>query len=419
MAKKKVYQDGGKYYDENGTLIANNFNELFGWKTANGVETDVVQGKAPDLSKAAAVQSSLTEEDKKAIAQSQTQAAAANAQAAQWQALANTGPQLQFNPVVETYVDAAGNPVPKGTPGATQKVALRDEYKSAGPEKFVESERNRLGLEKAGAIDDVQRQIMQGQAQARAGMATRGGLRGQNQALLSRFSMRDALAARQGVGRDYANKQAELESGANKLQMGVNDKNLNTLLGSVQGVNEFELRKWNKNKEVEASKAQADATRASGGGGGSCWIISGLSRFVKLPSDQGELLMRMKFFSAKKDPRFSIFYLKKCEELVHRMDDKKYNWENLSGFNDSLMSLLRSGEVESAMILFRTTVIQLIKKFWKDCDDRVYLNAVKEENKKEKEMKELTPEVKDGLLSFACLTNIPEDRFYNVALEGE
>lgn len=165
--------------------------------------------------------------------------------------------KLKYNPI-EEGVDASGKPT----------FNLRKELQLQGPEQYIQSERDRLAQEQAQRMDQTQAQSQQAEAQQRANLATRGGLRGQNAALLSRFNMRDAMLANQRVGADTANKRAELESRGYDLGRQIQNQNVQNLFGSVAGVNSFELEKFKKLKDVEASKNQADATRASGGGGG-------------------------------------------------------------------------------------------------------------------------------------------------------
>lgn len=171
--------------------------------------------------------------------------------------LKNAGPELTYNPIEETV-----------GPDGKKTIGLRKEFQLEGPEKFLEAERGRLSTEQAGAADTLQQQIAQQQAQQRAQMASRGGMRGGNQALLSRFSMRDALMGQQQLGRQAATQRGELESKGYQLGQAVKEKNLANLMGSVKDVEAFNLDKWKKMKEVEATKATAEATRQSGGGGG-------------------------------------------------------------------------------------------------------------------------------------------------------
>ena len=217
-----------------------------------GIDLSGIPGyKKPDDKKPAAPMSA------EQIAALQNQIALQNQQIEQErqkQELAKTaGPELTYNPI---------------TKGPDGKIGLREEFQLEGPEKFLEAERGRLSTEQAGAADTLQQQIAQQQAQQRAQMASRGGMRGGNQALLSRFSMRDALMGQQQLGRQAATQRGELESKGYQLGQAVKEKNLANLMGSVKDVEAFNLEKWKKQKEVEASKAQAQATVQAGGSGG-------------------------------------------------------------------------------------------------------------------------------------------------------
>jgi len=165
-------------------------------------------------------------------------------------------PELTYNPIEET----AG-------PDGKKTIGLRKEFQLEGPESYLQAERGRLSEEQAGAADTLQQQIAQQQAQQRSQMASRGGMRGGNAALLGRFSMRDALMGQQQLGKQAATQRGELESKGYQLGQAIKEKNLQNLMGSVKDVEQFNFERWKKMKDVEASKTQADATRAAGGGG--------------------------------------------------------------------------------------------------------------------------------------------------------
>lgn len=307
-----------------------------------------------------------------------------------------------FNEAKLTY-----NPIETGPGG---EIKLRKEFQLEGPEKFIEAERGRLAQEQAGSADTLQQQIAQQQAQQRAQMASRGGLRGANQALLSRFSMRDALMGQQQLGREAASQRGELEAKGFGLSQAIKEKNLQNLMSSVKDVEQFNLERWKKAKEVEASKAQAQATRESAPKG-SCWIISEFSKHVKLPRDQGKLLTKMKIHFAMNNLRLSVFYIRKCGTLIEKMNASNFDWVGFKWFNDSLVSLLRSGEYEAASALFKSTVLNLIQEFWPECSDRAYLKAIEEQNKKVEEMAAISNNQENETIDFECLSNLPETSF--------
>ena len=222
--------------------------------------------------------------------------------------------------------------------------------------------------------------------------------------------MRDAMLARQGLLGQQAKMGAEFESNAEKMRKATEEKNLETLISSVTGVEKFNLDRWKKLKDVEASKAQAEATRASVPSS-SCWVISELSKHVKLPKDQGKLLTKMKIYFAIKNLKLSVFYIRKCHVLVDKMNAANFDWVSFKWFNDSLMALLRSGEYEAAASLFKSTVLNLIQEYWPECSDRAYLKAIKEQNDKIEEMESIKSDSPNKLLDFECLSNLPEVNF--------
>lgn len=179
-----------------------------------------------------------------------------NAAERQRQELAKSAmPELTYNPIEETV-----------GPDGKKTIGLRKEFQLTGPEEFIGKERERLGLEKAAGLDQLRQEQAMKEAQQRASMATRGGLKG-GMSVLGRYSMRDALAAQQGLLGQQAKQSAEFESGAEKMRKATEEKNLENLIKGVSGVETFNLERWKKMKDVEASKLQADAARAAGGSG--------------------------------------------------------------------------------------------------------------------------------------------------------
>lgn len=191
-----------------------------------------------------------------ALQQERKKAEIERLKAEEFQRQLNAGPQLTYNPIEETV-----------GPDGKKTFGLRKELQLEGPEKFVQAERERLGQQQALSLDDLQKQRSQIEAQ-QAGALSRFGLRGGNRALMSRYSMRDALMARQGLGRQFQTQAGELEAKGMQLGRETQAKNIEALGKAIGGVEQFNLEKWKKQKDVEASKTQAEATRAAGGGGG-------------------------------------------------------------------------------------------------------------------------------------------------------
>lgn len=175
--------------------------------------------------------------------------------AAEFERKLKEGPQLKYNPIEETV-----------GPDGKKTVSLRRELLMEGPEKFVQSERERLRQQQMLGLEDLQRQVAQQEAQQQGRLA-QFGMKGGNRALMGRYSMRDALMARQGLGRQFQTQAGELEAKGLQLGRETQASNIAALGKAIAGVEQFELEKWKKAKDVEASKMQAEATRAAGSGG--------------------------------------------------------------------------------------------------------------------------------------------------------
>lgn len=163
------------------------------------------------------------------------------------------GMQLQYNPIEETV-----------GPDGKKTIGLRPEFQLQGPEKYISAERERLKGQQASDLDKMMQTQQQQEAQARANLSTRGGLKGANPMLLNRYSMRDAMLGQQGLLQKGAEQSAELESKGQQLTSATQEANLKNLLSSATAVNQFNLEKWKKQKEVEAAKYSAQATAQAG-----------------------------------------------------------------------------------------------------------------------------------------------------------
>ena len=148
------------------------------------------------------------------------------------------GMKLQYNPVEEVV-----------GPDGKKTIQLRKELQMAGPEAYVQSERQRLAQQQMLGKSDLAQQLAQQQAQQQSRLAQYG-LKGGNRALLGRYSMQDALMAQQGLGRQYQQQAGELEARGMQLGRETQAANIAALGKGIAGVNEFELEKWKKLKEV-------------------------------------------------------------------------------------------------------------------------------------------------------------------------
>lgn len=171
------------------------------------------------------------------------------------------GPNLTYNPIQESYVDAQGNPVNPLTPGAKKKIGLRSEFQMSGPQNLIDTLMQQQGVEEQGLRNKAMEAATQGQAQAYAQQAMRGGARSGARAQLGRQSMLDLMKAQQGVSQMGAEGRAGILSKGEELKRQTEAGNLETLLKSVGSVNQFNLDKYKTKMGALAAERTADATR--------------------------------------------------------------------------------------------------------------------------------------------------------------
>jgi hypothetical protein len=165
------------------------------------------------------------------------------------------GTQLTYNPIEKTV-----------GPDGKETIGLRKEFQLEGPEAYLQAERQRISGEQAGAADTLQQQIAQQQAQSRANLSTRSGLKGANPALLQRYSMLDAMKGMQTQGKDFQTMKSELESKGQALSQDIKAKNIAALTGQVKQVEDFNLDKYKSIQEQLAAKDMAAAIRSGSKG---------------------------------------------------------------------------------------------------------------------------------------------------------
>jgi hypothetical protein len=67
------------------------------------------------------------------------------------------------------------------------------------------------------------------------------------------------------------------------------------------------------------------------------------------------------------------FYLYDCEPLIKRMKAQGVNFIEFTGFNDSVIRLMRAGQKDAAVVLYTHTIMDCIAVYWPDCQHPVWL----------------------------------------------
>lgn len=160
----------------------------------------------------------------------------------------------------------------------------------AGPTQYAQEQQKQAQFLAQNQGDAAARQSASSQAQARSGLAMRGGASTGARERLALGGQRDLLGAKQGVNRDLTGnmlnigaqdanlKQAMLgqfanaETGMAQGNLGIRNKqteyNMGNLLSGVQNKNQFSMDAYKAELDKWGAGQQAAATRSSGGGGG-------------------------------------------------------------------------------------------------------------------------------------------------------
>lgn len=112
-----------------------------------------------------------------------------------------------------------------------------------------------------------------------------------------------------------------------------------------------------------------------------CWICSAFwqaRREAQLPAKIYEvrsfpLMTKLVKAFLRHNREMARFYLKDCGPLIENMRAQNYNFLQLGGFNESILTLMKLGQVDAAVQLYLHTIIDLISEYWPDCDHPTWL----------------------------------------------
>ena len=317
-----------------------------------------------------------------------------------------------------------------------------------GDSQFAKLMLEKQKLNQQTAMEDASKNAATQAAQARSRAAMRGGLDAgaserlgksamlsgynqqqqlQRQGLADQLSIRaqDAQARQQALsqlpGMEVQALAPELQktnmwynaaSGDNANRMNAGQFNIGNAMNERNNSRNFGMQQYIQDMGAWAAGKQADAQIASAQG--SCWLISALSRFVKLPADQPELLTQFKRHMLLKDLEGTKFYIRRCGKLIEKMDAAGFDWAGFKWFNDALVAMLRAGETHAAYSLFRSTLCDLLETYWPECPYKTFTEMRQERQEKVSMMKtapmlELHPA--ELPLADQCLTNLGADCF--------
>lgn len=273
--------------------------------------------------------------------------------------------------------------------------AMREGALRTGPSAWANMMNSQLSSQLQDSRNLASQQAAANLANSRQSLAMRGGLRGGAMERLARGSMQDTMMqnqsiTRQGVtGRQNIGLQDEQqrlgmlsqlpgqEMAAAQNSQNVSQYNIGEALREKRLKDAFNMEGYKERMRAYSSKQVADAQKPPED---NSWICTEVNRILPLTQEEKDLLWKLKIHNLTHHFDTSKFYLRECDKLVGKMREANFDWSHLIGFQKSIVTLIRAGELEAAYVLYRDFTIELMQKYWPDCDSPAYLATVEEMN---------------------------------------
>lgn len=276
------------------------------------------------------------------------------------------------------------------------KTSIWGNLQKSGPFAQMQAEAQRTGPSRyANMADQQQAQLaMQSRnsgaasagaqaAAARTSLGARGGLDSGARERLAQGAATNSLNMGQDVNKNLSN---------NMMTVGLNDEqNRISQLGTVAGqqaaaqgqdvtnqINEtqahntFNMGAYQEQMKTWAAKQQANATAQSGG---SSWLCTESNKTTPLSASDKICLSALTNYGMKRDKAAASFYLRDAHELIKRMHENNYDWEENTRFVRAVITFVAQGQIARGWEFFREVVVCLIETYWPECNDPGFLKA--------------------------------------------
>ena len=264
--------------------------------------------------------------------------------------------------------------------------AFRQEALRTGPSKYAQlsgAQQDALNLNaKSSAAGTSAGQT----ATANSNLAMTGGLDSGARERVQTNANKNLLDMNQKIDQTTAN---------NKMQIGMNDEqnrvsqlsqvpgmqnqqnqasefNINNAVNEGNSANLYKANIYNQQMKGWAAGQQSNATANSGGS----WLCT---EALDSGVDQKdwEPLLKLRRYATRRNSEVTRFYIFKCAPLIARMKKHGADFEKNKKFVKRVSELVREGNMDRAYRLYFKIVKELIKHYWPDCNDPVFLAEVK------------------------------------------
>jgi hypothetical protein len=254
---------------------------------------------------------------------------------------------------------------------------LKDQYKQKGGDQIAQALIEKQKIDESRGMDKAAVNSQAALANARSGMAMRGGLNPANAGNLARQNMSDSLKAAQSVAGQGMATRADINVKGAEMTQAADNNNIQQSLTQAGTENQFDLNKYMKNREVQAANQTARVTAAANDNAGGSWVCTEVDDIFTLSPADKFSLGRLNRYSVKNHPGITNMYLYDFEPLVNRMKETD-NWSKNFLEIKEIISLVRQRKLEDAFKAYRAFIVEKVEMFWDECDHPEYLQLKKE-----------------------------------------
>lgn len=263
---------------------------------------------------------------------------------------------------------------------------FRGEALRSGESAWSQMAKRGLAMDAQANAENLLRGAQGRAAEARAGMARRGGIGAGSNERLGRASMREGLLAQQGAYRDRTKGMLDIGMADEKNRIGMLGQlpgmeiaamqpamekanmwskgkqfDITNALGEAQAKNKFAMDMWQKKMDAFGSIQTADAQRAATEGS---WLCTEVMRRSGLAEDDKKALAKLLRYGMREHKKLTVFYTRECSPLVEKMAAADYDWATNEKAVRGVIEMVRREDLKGAFAVYQDHVMTLMAKYW-------------------------------------------------------
>lgn len=265
---------------------------------------------------------------------------------------------------------------------------FRGEALRSGESAWAQMAKRGLAMDSQANAENLLRGAQGRAAEARSGMARRGGIGAGSNERLGRAAMKEGLLAQQGAYRDRTRGMLDIGMTDEKNRIGQLGQlpgmelaalqpemektsawakgrqfDIGNALGEAQAKNKFAMDQWQKKMEAYGTLQTADAQRAASDGGIS-WLCTESAKRGNVNDADRKALGKLTRYAMQRDRAKAKFYFSECFRLVNAMKADGYSWDANDQFVKAVVEKVEAGDLAGAYDFYDQQMTTLLAKHW-------------------------------------------------------